>query len=148
MDAIDIDLSQLEAQDEAELVIRHPKTREPTTWVWTFYGPGHARTQEIADRASRRLLKQLAEQREARANGREWVDEEKRTPEQNRAQTIADIVARTKSFTPVKLGDTVISFSAEAATQLLSDRKKDWLLEQVINFLKAEENFIQPSATS
>jgi hypothetical protein len=30
------DLSTMDAQDEAELVIRHPKTLEPTGWTWTF----------------------------------------------------------------------------------------------------------------
>jgi hypothetical protein len=36
----DFDLGSLDAHDEAELNIRHSATNEPTTWVWTFFGPG------------------------------------------------------------------------------------------------------------
>src|SRR5262245_17383937 len=45
----DFDLSAVDAQDEGELVIKHPKTLEPTGWIWTFYGPGHPVTIELAN---------------------------------------------------------------------------------------------------
>jgi hypothetical protein len=32
----DFDLSEVDARDEGELVIKHPKTLEPTGWTWTF----------------------------------------------------------------------------------------------------------------
>ncbi|WP_316214294.1 branched-chain amino acid ABC transporter [Bradyrhizobium sp. SZCCHNR2032] len=148
MDAIDIDLGTLDAQDEAELVIRHPKTREPTTWVWTFYGPAHAKTRALADRVSREALRRSVAERQARINGEPLPDEDPQTPDQIRAETVDSIVARTKAFTPVKLGDQQIVFSPDAARALLLDRKKAWLFVQIVNYLKAEENFIQPSAPS
>jgi len=57
-------------------------------------------------------------------------------------------VTRTKGFTPIKLDGQLIEYSADAARQLLLDRKKGWLLEQITDYLKDEANFIQPSATS
>ena len=46
------DLATMDAQDEAELVIKHPKTLEPTGWAWTFFGPGHAVTTELSNRVA------------------------------------------------------------------------------------------------
>lgn len=141
------DLAQFDASDEASLVIRHPATGEPTTWVWTFYGPGHPKTVELADRASREALRELAAQRQARINGKKWK-EDVQSADQLRDETINNIVGRTKAFTPVKLGSETIEFSTDAARALLSDRRKGWLFSQIVDFLRDEESFIQPSATS
>lgn len=143
----DFDLSILDAQDEAQLAIKHPTTGEVTTWLWTFYGPGHPKTIEIANRVSREALRDLAAQKQARVNGKKYKEDEP-SPDQLRAENVETIVGRTKTFTPVKLGAETIAFSAEAAKTLLLDRKKGWLLSQIIDFLKEEENFIQPSAIS
>lgn len=141
----DLDLSTLDAQDEGELVIRHPKTLEPTGWTWTFFGPGHPRTIELADRVGREALKKSAARRQAQTNGKKWKEDEQDLDEL-RADNIASIVARTKTFSPVNLGDGPIEFSAEAATRLLLDRKKGWLLEQISEYLRDEANFIKASA--
>jgi hypothetical protein len=143
----EFDLVALDARDEADLAIRHPITDAPTTWVWTFYGPGHPKTVEVANRVSRDALRELAAQKQARVNGKKWKEEDQ-TIDQIRADNVDNIVARTKSFTPVNLGDGKIEFSAQKAKELLLDRKKGWLFTQVIDFLRADESFIQPSATS
>ena len=46
---MDFDIGELDARDEAELAIKHPSTGEPTTWIWTFYGPGHPSSQTMVD---------------------------------------------------------------------------------------------------
>lgn len=140
-------LAVFDAQDESTLVIKNPKTDEPTGWTWTFYGPGHPVTVALANKVSRDSLRELSAQRQARINGKKWKDDEQ-SPDQLRAQNIDNIVARVKAFTPVDMGDGQVTFSAEAAKELLLDRRKGWLLSQVIEFIKDEENFIQPSATS
>jgi hypothetical protein len=130
---------------EGGLVIRHPKTLEPTGWTWTFYGPGHARTIELSNRVAAAALKKAAAKRQAQANGKKWKEDEE-SLEQLRSEQVENIVARLKSFTPVKLDGQTIEFSADAAKRLLLDRRKSWLLDQVGEFLADQANFIQPSA--
>lgn len=138
------DIGGLDTQDEADLAIRHPATGEATTWVWTFYGPAHPKTVELADRVSRDALRELAAQKQARINGKKWK-EDAQSADDLRAETIASIVARTKTFTPVKMGADTIEFSPDAAARLLQDRKKGWLFSQIAEFLRDEESFIRPS---
>ena len=117
----DFDLSAMDAQDEGELVIRHPKTLEPTGWTWTFHGPGHPVTIELANRVAGASLKRAAARRQAQANGKKWKEDEE-TLEQIRVENVDNIVMRTKGFTPIKLDGELIEFSADAAKRLLLDR--------------------------
>ena len=141
------DIAKMDAQDEGEFVIRHPKTLEPTDWTWTFYGPGHPVTTELSNRVAAAALKKAAARRQAQINGRKWKEDEE-SLDQLRADQVDGIVTRTKSFTPIKLDGKVIEYSPDAAKALLLDRRKGWLLEQVSDYLRDEANFIQPSATS
>jgi hypothetical protein len=143
----EFDLSTVDARDEGDLVIRHPKTLEPTGWIWTFYGPGHSATIELANRVAGASLKRSAARRQAQANGKKWKEDEE-TLEQIRVENVDNIVTRTKGFTPIKLDGELIEFSADAAKRLLLDRRKGWLLGQIAEYLADEANFIQPSATS
>jgi hypothetical protein len=143
----DFDLSAVDAQDEGKLVIKHPKTLEPTGWTWTFYGPGHATTIELSNRVAGAALKKAAARRQAQANGKKWKEDEE-SLDQIRVENVDNIVTRTKGFSPIKLDGQLIEFSADAARRLLLDRKKGWLLEQITEYLRDEANFIQPSATS
>ena len=141
------DLATMDAQDEAELVIKHPKTLEPTGWAWTFYGPGHAVTTALSNRVAGAALKKAAARRQAQVNGKKWKEDEE-SLDQLRADQVDGIVTRTKGFTPIKLDGQMIEYSADAAKALLLDRRKGWLLEQISEYLRDEANFIQPSATS
>ena len=142
----DFDLASVDAQDEAQLAIRHPKTNKPTSWIWTFYGPAHPATVALADRVSKDALRRLAEQRSARINGKPWTDDDDKTMDQIRVENVETIVARTREFSPVKLDGNLIEFSAATARELLLDRRKAWLIGQVMEFLSSEANFILPSA--
>ena len=140
-----LDLSDLDARDEAELAIRHPKTGEPTTWVWTFYGPGHPKTVEIANRVARDSLSELAAQKQARINGKKWKEDEQ-SIDKIRADNVANIVARTKGFSPVSINGQMAVFTPATARAMLLDRNRGWLFAQILEFLKDDENFIRPSA--
>lgn len=141
------DLATVMAQDEVQFYVLHPKTKKPTTWCWTFYGPGHPNTVAVANRVIREALDTQAAKEQARVNGRKWKEEAEEI-EALRQKNVASIVARTKSFTPVKLGEETISFSPDAAQKLLLDRSMGWLLDQVTDWLSSIENFIQTSAKS
>ena len=104
---IGFDLATMDAQDEGELVIKHPKTLELTGWIWTFYGPGHSVTMELSNRVAGAALKKAAARRQAQANGKKWKEDEE-SLEQIRVENVDNIVTRTKSFTPIKLdGQTI-----------------------------------------
>jgi ABC-type Fe3+-hydroxamate transport system substrate-binding protein len=142
----DFDLSSLDAQDEAQLAIRHPASGEPTTWIWTFYGPGHPRTIALADRVSKDALRKLAAQRTARINGKKWKDEDEQSLDQIRAENVDNILVRTSGFSAVSINGVEVAYSEAAARELLLDRKKGWLLAQVMEFLSDEASFMKPSA--
>ncbi|MDI3559568.1 branched-chain amino acid ABC transporter [Bradyrhizobium sp. Arg816] len=142
-----LDIASLDALDEAVLAIRHPTKDVPTGWTWTFYGPAHQVTLELADRFSREALRKAASVRQAQVNGKKWHEDEQ-SPDRLRAENVDAIVARTKTFSPVKLNGEELSFSREKARELLLDPRKGWLLVQVMAFLRDEQNFMPPSATS
>lgn len=143
----EFDIDNLDAQDEARLAIKHPVTGDVTTWVWTFYGPGHPATVAVADRVSREALRLQREKEQAQVNHKKWKPEEE-SMDEIRARTVDNMVARTKDFSPLKMSGEVVEFSPEAAKRLLLDRKKLWLFDQVYEFLGANENFIRGSAKS
>src|ERR1700687_4294943 len=113
-----------------ELVIRHPQTQEPTTWIWTLYGPGHPNTVQLATKLTRRALRELADQKQAQVNGKKWKAEDQSYDELH-FKNVESIVARTKTFTPVKIGAETTAFTPEGAQKLLSDRKMSWLFNQL-----------------
>jgi hypothetical protein len=115
----DFDLSTMDAQDEGEFVIRHPKTLEPTGWTWTFFGPGHAVTMELSNHVAVSALKKAAARRQAQINGKKWKEDEE-SLEPLRAEQIDGIVTRTKSFSPIKFGDETIFHSQVYSPQMLA----------------------------
>lgn len=143
-----LDVACLDAVDEGQLDIRHPVSGDPIGWIWTFFGPGHPDTVALADRVTRDALRKSAARRQAIANGRKWKEDDDQSLDDIRKENVANIVARTKTFTPIKLNGELIEFSKDKAAALLLDRRKGWLFKQVTEYLQAEENFIQPSATS
>ena len=141
------DLAEAQAQDEADFVVRHPKTDAPTTWIWTFFGPGHPNTIAVSNKAAKTAIRESKAQQEARVNGKKWKADEV-TIDELRVQYTDNIIGRTKAFTPIKFGSETIEYSPEAVRKFLMDRKMSWLLMQIINFLEEDANFIKPSVVN
>lgn len=144
----DFDFSTVDAQDEAALAIKHPKTLEATTWLWTFYGPAHPKTVELANSSAREVLREQNERRQAQFNNKKVKVDDPTELDVIRAQNVENILKRTKSFTPATINGEKVEFSPEKAKELLLDRRKGWLYSQITEFLKEDESFIQPSAKS
>lgn len=142
----DFDLSELDAGDESTLAIKG-RDGKPTTWVWTFYGPGHPRTVALSNRMAKKWLQESRDKEQAQINGKKWKPED-RSLDDIRTENVNSIVERTKGFTPVKLNGDVIEFSPDAARKLLLDPRKGALFNQISEFLREEENFMLPSAKS
>lgn len=140
----EFDLSDLETGDEATLAIKDSSGRL-TNWIWTFYGPGHPKTVALSNRVSKKWLQETRDKEQAQVNGKKWKPED-RSLDDIRSENVANIIERTKSFTPVKLNGQVIEFSSDAARQLLLDPRKGALFSQITEFLREEENFMRPSA--
>lgn len=142
----DFDLSDLEAGDEATLAIKN-SAGKVTSWIWTFYGPGHPKTVALANRVSKKWLQEAREKEQAQVNQKKWKPEE-RSLDDVRLENVNSILERTKGFTPVKLNGQLIEFSPDAARRLLLDPRMGALFSQISEFLKEEANFIRPSASN
>ena len=138
------DLTDFDARDEITYAIKNPKTDEPTSWIWTFFGPGHPVTVELSNRISRDVLRERRAKEQAAVNGKKWKPDEQ-TPNEFRSEIVDGIVTRVKEFTPVRLNGEDIAFSKDAARKLLLDPKKSWLFGQISSVLRDDENFMQPS---
>lgn len=137
------DLSELDTGDEASLAIKDRAGR-PTTWIWTFYGPGHPKTIALSNRVSKKFLDEAREKEQAQVNGKKWKAEE-RSLDDVRQENVRNILERTKGFTPVRINGETIEFSPDAARKLLLDPRKGALFAQISAFLQEEENFMAPS---
>jgi hypothetical protein len=104
---VEFDLASVDAQDEAILNVKHPKTDAPTGWCWTFFGPAHPRTVEVAERVSREALRVHRAKEQAQVNGKKWKAEDE-SMDEIQARTVANMVARLKTFTPVKMEGELI----------------------------------------
>jgi hypothetical protein len=142
----EFDLSELDAGDESTLAIKNAAGK-PTTWIWTFYGPGHPKTVALSNRVSKKWLQEAREKEQAQVNNKKWKAEE-RSLDDVRNENVDSILERTKDFTPVKLNGEVIEFSPDAARRLLLDPRKGALFTQISEFLKEESSFMRPSAKS
>lgn len=143
----DFDLSVFQTSDEAEMVVRHPVTGEPTTWTITFAGPGHPKTREQTDRLARQALRDSQEQERARVNGRKWKGEEK-SPDDVRSANVDFVADRIIGWSPIRLNGEEVVFSPESAKRLLGDPKMGGLYQQCLDFLGNESSFLPRSAKS
>lgn len=141
------DIGEFDSIDEAQLVIRDPRSDAPTTWVWTFYGPAHPKTVELANRISREQLKEAREKEAAQVNQRKWKPQGD-TPEEVLDRNISNVIARVKSWTPIRINGENLTFSPETTKTLLMDRKKGWLLQQIGDFLRDDASFTKASASN
>lgn len=142
---LEFSMSDFEANDTADMVV--VVNGKPTTWKWTFAGPGHPKTVELNNRLSRERLHEDAEKEQSRVNGRKWKAPQESVDEA-RARNVAQIVDRLVGWTPVKIDGQMFDFSPENATKLLSDPRKVDLFVQALDFLSATASFTKASASS
>ncbi len=135
-----LDIGELAAADTAEMTVQHPVTKMPTTWVWTFAGPGHPTFQALSNALG------LKDRAEGFADQRAMLGG--RTPKIKTTQEIVEdnvrrISGRTLNFTPAKINGEDLRFSPEAAERILKNPKYGWLYTQAYNFLRDEDVFIK-----
>jgi hypothetical protein len=140
----EIDVADIDAADESDMTV--VVNGKPTTWIWTFAGPGHVKSIAQANRVSRERLHEDKEKEQARVNGKKWKASEE-APDEIRRKNVNFVVERLIRWTPVKLSGEALPFSPEAATKLLLDPRKISLLSQALDFLGEDKSFIKRSVT-
>lgn len=136
-------LSDLDAADTADMVVYN--FGQPTTWVWTFAGPGHPKTIKQADRISRQSMVDENAVRQSQINGKKWKAPEVDL-EQRRANNVNFIVERIVGWSPVERAPgEPFPFTEENARLVLADRRKD-VFSQALDFLNGESSFMKRSA--
>lgn len=143
MDGTSFDLSDLDAIDEAEMVV--VVGGKPTDWTWYFSGPGHPQTVAQSNRVARDELSKQRSIEQARANGRKYKSEQQ-TPDGLLSDNVAYVLERLLRWSPVKMGGQDFPFTQDNARALLMDRKKGALLQQAIDFLLDDNSFTKRSA--
>jgi hypothetical protein len=136
------DIGELAAADTADMTVIHPKSKLPTTWVWTFAGPGHAQTIALNDEIGQADRAEAFQERKAIQSGRD--------PKARRNAELIEINVRRYSgrvlnFTPARLNGEDLRFTPKEAHRILKDPKYGWLWTQVFNFLRDEDVFITSS---
>lgn len=138
------DIESLDAIDQADMVVL--SDGRPTSWIWTFAGPGHPKTVALANKVSRERLRKEQEQEQARVNGRKWKGDEE-TPDQLKERNADFIVERLLGWSPVKFGGEPYPFTTENARKLLLDPRKGALAMQALEFLADQRSFTKRSST-
>lgn len=142
-------LDSFAAEDTADLIIRNDAGDE---WVWTFAGPGHAKTLALADRLARERLREERDIEQKRVNGKKWQPADE-TPDERRRKTFAGIAARVIGWSfrpnPKRAKDYdpgIPAFSEEAVLSVLLDPKLGAITGRVVDFLAEEASFTKRSA--
>jgi hypothetical protein len=144
-DIAEFSFTDFEAADEADMTV--VMNGKPTTWIWTFSGPGHPKTVEMENREARERLHAERMKEQTVTNGKKWKAPDQ-TVDEIREKNISWIVNRLVRWSPVRINGDDYPFTPENARALLADRKKVALFAQALEFLTADSSFTQRSGTN
>jgi hypothetical protein len=139
------DIASIATLDTAEMIILHPVTSAPTTWVWTIAGPGHP-TGIAADRAAsdEQRREDLAKEK-ARVNGRKWSGDFVDSVEQQQ-KNAAYFAKKVLGWSPVRINGADLVYSIPNVVKILIDPHYQSIYRQLIDFLIDEKSFMKPSS--
>lgn len=141
------DISSIATEDSAEMIINHPVTGAPTTWVWTIAGPGHP-TSIAADRtASDETRREELLKEKARVNGRKWTGDFVDSAEQQRRNAVY-FAKKVLGWTPVRINGADFPYSGANVVKVLLDPHYQSIYRQLIDFMIDEKSFMKPSSLS
>jgi hypothetical protein len=138
------DLTSIQSLDEVEIEIKYPGTDESTGWFITLAGPGHPKTIEMAEIASQKNLHRQRMIDQAQINGRKYKAPEIDV-ETDRRQNLEGIIGRVIGWRGLYVGGEEVPYSAENAQRILSDRRNDKSITQVINYILDDQSFMKRS---
>jgi hypothetical protein len=141
------DIGDLASTMQDDVAIVHPVSGQPTTWIWTLAGPGHAASVEVANAAARSALNLARAREQAVANRKKWVEPE-RSPEEIRKENAESFARRVLAWTPVKLNGGDYPFTHQNAVSLLLDPSYGKIYLQLLEYFNADDSFTKRSATT
>jgi hypothetical protein len=136
------DLGDFAAAQTSEMTVINPITKMPTTWVWTFAGPGHPDTVSLTRRLGMKAAAEANATEKAWRSGRE--PKIKDTSEQIE-DNVLRVSGRALNFTPAKINGQDLRFSRAEAHRILKDPDFGWLWIQAWNFTREDDAFIKGS---
>lgn len=148
-DAVEFDIDDLAAIDQAELTIKSRDGR-PTPWVWIIAGPGHPASIALDKRIAADIQIKNRAIEMARANGRKWKGSDD-TPEEEHRRSMSYLADRVLGWKPenVKLNGEAFPFSRENVIKILMDPERgDTIVRQLRDFFEDERAFMKRSETA
>lgn len=121
-----------------ELVLKNPKTGQPTDIVLTLAGPEHPLRKKRQFERIRRMRKEM--QRVGKLTLADPAEEE-----QDEGEFLADCILGWNKM-PTRNGD--VAYSKDAALNLMNDSERRWLRDQVKSGVEEREAFIAGCAGS
>jgi len=121
-----------------ELVLKNPKTGQPTDIVLTLAGPEHPLRKKRQFERIRRMRKEM--QRVGKLTLADPAEEE-----QDEGEFLADCILGWNKM-PTRNGD--VAYSKGAALNLMNDSERRWLRDQVKSGVEEREAFIASCAGS
>jgi hypothetical protein len=141
------DISVLATEDTSELVINHPVTNEPTTWVWTIAGPSHPEAIKADDERANEMKREELEKERARVNGRKWRGE-LRTADEEKQRSAQHFARKVLNWTPVRINGADFHYSRGNVLKILLDPSYWLVYRQLLEFFGEEKSFMKPSSLS
>lgn len=133
-----LDIGAFEDLPAGEYRVRNPQTGAPTAAVIMLAGPEHPLRKKAQFDRQRRIRTALA------TTGKMPVT----SPEESEAEETDLLVEATIGWRGLRSGGQDLAHSKEAARQLFTDPKRQWLRAQVRDALDQRELFIGASASN
>src|SRR6266446_89769 len=137
------DISVLATEDTAELIINHPVTGEPTTWVWVIAGPSHPEAIKADDARANELKRDELEKERARVNGRKWRGE-LRTANEEKERSGQHFASKVLVWSPVRINGADFPYSRGNVMKILLDPRYWGVYRQLLDFFGDERSFMKP----
>jgi hypothetical protein len=141
------DISSLATLETSEMVVNHPVSGAPTTWVWVIAGPGHPATVRADSERAEETKQEELRMRRAQANGQRYKPPTI-TAQEERRRSASNFARRVLSWTKVQLNGQEYEHNYENVYKILMDPNYFLVYRQLLDYLVDEKSFMKPSSLS
>lgn len=133
-----LDIKKIRDKHAADVELLDPVSGAPLDAIVTLIGPEHPKRKKIHNDRMRQVREAFS-----KAGKIEVTD-----PEDDEAQSIADLAACTIGWRGIVSDGVAIDYTPEAAAALYADPELGWLRDQVRAFLNRRDVFIESSGNA
>lgn len=131
------DLDTIEDLDTADIELLNPKTQQGTGAFITLAGPEHPERKAQTFKLIRKARADMARNAAAKRGAVRQPDD----PEDDMRETIAMLASITMGWRGIAQGGKPIAFTRQAAIDLYSDPKRQWIVRQLVADMNAVDVF-------